>query len=309
MAIQSAEGTIVDDFTTATAKRVWSKVAEIDPAPAVNDPAENHMSQGGGPPTEGEYETKEGPSGVIEAHCTPQSIEFFLRNNFGPFAAGSFSLASQVTEFLTLAWVENRFAPTSSTRRLVRIKDAWISALIIEVLATGMVTLIAQYSGSDRDVKKLNALGPVTLPPAPIDPTDRNLFAGRSKTLTRDPSGDNEKVEFDSLRIVLSQGLTSEWTMSDAWDISKMGNLIVTLELESKTADEQWNILDKATTQEAYRLTLLAASPAKTLTFDFTDVTFRKRPVGHDGQIYRPYLSVGYPKKNSSGSFVAISLT
>lgn len=307
--VQSAKGTIVDDLTAADTGRIWSTRYETPGAQEIVEEPEFHMSAADAPSLD--FDTKEGPQGIVRAEMTPDSVEKFLRSAWGAFAAGAFTKRTQVGEFLTLAWVEDRFDPGVSTERLVRLSDVVIHRLAFEIESNGKAEMLGTYAGRASPLEvKLNALGGVTLPVAPMDPADQNLFTGRSALLTRDPAGDNEAIAFDKVTVVIDRLFEPEYHMSEGLADAAYGGTLVRIVLEKQVADETWNFTDKtqAEASQDWRLVLVAPSPAKTLTFDFNDVLFRPGAFGHDGQEYLAHVATGFPKLDSGGSFLDISL-
>lgn len=308
--IQSAKTVIVDDFTAPDTGVVWSSRFGVPGAQEFNEAPEWHMSKADAPSQD--FDTKEGPKDVVQSQMTPDLVDKFLRNAWGPAVAGVFSRASQVNEFLTLAWVEDRFDPGVSTERLIRISDVLIHRLAFEIESNGEAEMVGDYAGRSSPLEvKLNALGGVTLPAAPMEPSDKNLFTGRSALLTRDPAGVAEAVAFDKLTVVIDRLLSEDYHMSEGSSDVAYGSVLVTLILEAQAAEESWNITDKtqAEASEDYRLVLTAPSPASTLTFDFHDVLFRSGIFGHDGREYLPYVATGFPKLDSSDDFLDIVLS
>lgn len=307
--VQAAKGTLVSDFTAADTGRIWSTLFEAAPALELVTPPEGYMSRGGAPSVD--YDTGVGPGGRIVCHATPESVEYFLRNGWGSFAGGAFTRLAQVGEWLTLAWVEDRFDAGTSTERLVRLRDCLIHALAIDVDSDGMVMLEAQYRGAARTNTPLDTIGGITLPSAPMQPADQNVYAGRSATLIRDPAGDNETLSFARLSVEIDANLIEDWTMSSGYLVAMAGEHDVTLQIEALVADEFWNIIDQvnASIPQDYRLTVTAPSPASTLTLDFRDVTWRPGMVGSEGQEYRRAAGTGYPRIKADGSFVDITIS
>ncbi len=97
--------------------------------------------------------------------------------------------------------------------------------------------------------------------------------------------------------------------MSNGWRLHFQGSA-VSLELETQTADEIWNVIDKTNGQvgQDYRLTVSAPAPSTTLTFDLRDVLFRPGALGHDGQDYRNHVATAWPRVKSGGAYLDIAL-
>lgn len=305
--VQSGFATIVDDFTLAGNGRIWSSTLEFEAHKKILEMPKEFMSRLGG--LSADFDTGIGPEGSVIVQASPESVEIFLRSAWGGFAAGVFTRATQVAEFLTLGWVEDRFTTGASVKRLVRNRDVVIHDLTIDIESTEMVMLSGLYWGSARSDRKLDALSGVTLPAAPMQDQDDNVFQGRDAVLTRDPAGDNEKIAFESVRLKINRNIGVRYFMSDGWRVYYRGSG-VSLELETQTADEIWNVIDKTNGQvgQDYKLTVSAPSPAKTLTMDLRDVIFRPGALGHDGQDYRDHVATAWPRVKSGGAYLDLAL-
>lgn len=312
MAPQAARGVIVDDFTAGDAQRIWSELALLEPQRKLVDPPLRWKTSDKGPPGISSFDTRRGREGDIVAQATYSTLTLFLRSNWGPLVAGAFELKTQINEWMTLAWVEDKFNPASSTKRLVRHRDAWVHRLTMRIVSTGKITLQAEYAARATLDTSLDAPGPVVLPTAPIGPTDQNVFAGRSAQLFRDPLGDNERITFERLEIIISQGLGATWRKMGGWEIWKVGEALVDLVFPTRAADAGWEIIDRtnAETRQRYRLIATAPNPARTLTMDFFDVNFvaDDRLIGHEARQARGFELRGRPHVDLSGKFVDISL-
>lgn len=307
---QSAKGTIVDDFTTASSAILWAESVKI--------PA--HLPKVDIPPWMTQLETQDESSrhslpdraeGVLVSPATPKNLEWFLRSNWGPFAAGAFTLTSQINEFLTLAWVESITA--GSAERLVRIRDAWIHRLIISANFTrGLMILQGDYVGRRTSNRLLNAGAPVVLPTTPMTPPDFDHFAVRTAELIRDPAGDNERIRFSDVEIQLEQEAKTEHTFTDGWEVWKGGKTKVRVVLQGHVSEETWAVIDanRAGTKDKFRLTAVSTgSTPMTLTIDLENVDFTFENIGFDpGRQYVNIQAEGLATKGSSG-FVTITLT
>lgn len=310
LAPQAAYGTAVDNFAAATARRVWSGSVDVSPALETLSPPNEAMVVDRGPASAAAHDTRRGPAGAIAAQATFQSVEYLLRSNWGAFAGGLFTLAPQINERFTVGWAENVAGVGTSAQRFARVRDAWFHRVTLDVDSRGEATLLGEYAGEARLNAALNALGPVTLPSAPMAPTDQNVFAGRSATLRRDPSGTNDEVTFERLRVIFEQKLEARWTKSNGWRVTKSGRASVSLGWSARAANLGWAILDdvNSQTRRRYRLTLTAPNPTRAWTIDLFDVGFDPIVVGHDGQDYRTASLLGYAHVSGAGSFVTISL-
>src|SRR3990172_711830 len=106
LAPQSGKGVLVDNFPAASAERLWSRELNV----AIDDPKSLPGPWMTELETEGEgarYSIMERTAGKALVMATPKSVEYLLRSNWGPYGAGVLSLASQVSEYFTLAWIED----------------------------------------------------------------------------------------------------------------------------------------------------------------------------------------------------------
>lgn len=311
-ALQAAKGTAVTNFTAATGVgRLWTDKGQDDASPSKSDPAGWMLL----PQLEtgARYSASRAIAGTLACKATPKSLEILLRSNWGAFAAGSFSLASQVNEWLSLGWVEN--VASGASEYFHRIHDAWIHRIRLHGGRRGALLLEAAYA-AERDTAPvaLNALGGITLPAAPIAVDDKNVFAGRQVRLFRDPTGANQEIDLHSIEITLDQNLGTGWDMmAGAPMVFKKGfpGPRVTIRFEAHVADETWTLISnaRAGTKQRFRLQASAVSPAKTLQIDFYEVDFEVEPLGHEGRRYVTFAGVGQAHRDGSGNFVSISLT
>lgn len=308
LGLQSAFGTPVSNFTAAGAGRVWSNEAGIDAAVEFTE-AGGWMTQ---PQMEPGAKEPHARRGVIPIKATPTSLERLLRSNWGPFAAGAFTLASQVNEWLSVGWVESVVG--GSTEFFYRQHDAWVHRLTLRASKVGALMAFAEYAAeSDADPVALNALGGITLPGAPMSVVDKNIFAGRSVRFFRDPAGANVEIDLHSIAVHIDQNLASDWDMMrQLMSVYKAGHPgpRVLVEVFGYVSDETWAILTdaRAGTRRRFRLTATAPSPAKTLTIDFYEMDFRVRELGHRGNRYRPFHGRGEAHRSDSGDFVGITM-
>lgn len=310
--LQSAKGTPVSNFTAAAGVgRLWTNRALTDVGPRKSDPAGWMMKPQ--LETDGRYSSSRALADRLVCKATPKSLEILLRSNWGGLSAGSFTLANQVNEWLSLGWVENITA--GATEYFHRIHDAWIHRLKLRATMAGSALLEAEYA-AERDTAPtaLNALVGITLPVAPIAVDDKNVFAGRQVRLFRDPTGANQELDLHWVEVTLDQNLGTIWSMMDAATaVFKKGfpGPRVTIALRAHVANETWTLLSNARggTKQRFRLTASAVSPAKTLQIDFYEVDFEVQALGHEGQRYVEFAGVGQAHLDGSGNFVSISLT
>src|SRR3990172_4344505 len=169
LAPQSGKGVLVDNFPAASAERLWSRELNV----AIDDPKSLPGPWMTELETEGEgarYSIMERTAGKALVMATPKSVEYLLRSNWGPYGAGVLSLASQVSEYFTLAWIED--VASGSPQNLVRAQDAWFHRVVIRATrSSARVVLDALYEGRTGRVDPLNALpGGVVLPASPRPP-------------------------------------------------------------------------------------------------------------------------------------------
>lgn len=306
-AFQAALGTPIATFTTA--HRLWSDSAElsIDAGHTV----EPGMQEGEAPLSASIYRNPDMPAGRLTFKATPASLRTALDSNWGAFSAGAWSLASQVTDTrrLTLGWCENSAAQVG---KIVRVRDAWFHRVTLAVDSrTGMLMLECDYAGR----VELNAAlsgGGVTLPSAPMQPADKDVFPKRLVTLRRDPASANVSLRFDELRLTLEHGLLHEYGMGGGCaEVWKAGPARARLEVVTRYADETWQVLTNslASTKQRYRLTCVTddASPS-TLTIDLYELLLKAERVGHEGKDYATARFVGEAAVDSSGNFVSLAL-
>ncbi len=303
---QSARGTVVNSF--ATADRLWTYRGGISQGPRVSEGAGMETSLG--PGTGAAYVLPDRPAGGISVIATPASLRTVLDSNFGAFSGGAWTLASQVsnTRWLTLALEES---VDGGTYKVVRLRDAWFHRVAIAADARGMLMLDAEYAARKQLNEAINA-GGVTLPAAPAQPSDKEIFPFGNVTLTRDPASANVDIRFRSLRVILDQGLSHGYGQDDAlYDVSRKGPLRARIELSSDWADETWAILTNslAGTKQRYRIVATTddATP-QTFTLNLYDVLWSVADDGHEGKDYNEFRAVGMARVDGSGNFVSMAL-
>lgn len=310
LAAQSAKGTPVSNFTTAT--QTWATMTDVQYG---NDQIEPDwwMTTANADHVRSRYNVKNLGGGQIEGHATPALASILLQSLFGPYAANSFTLVGYVNKWLSLALIEDKTL-TNGSLRLVRPNDALIHELMVSVDSTGYCELRAAYAAEATDTTTLNnlaALG-VTLPAAPMESVDHNVFAGRAATLRRDPAGANVAVPFDQLSLLLSVNLDGFWDqMGRRTRAVRRGPLTTSLIMTSRAGDESWQLaLDSAAgTSQTYALTLTDAPSGHALTFTLYGMTFNVSRFGVKDQEYPPMVARGMATQNLSGNFVGITLT
>lgn len=304
-AVQSAKGTIATNFANSSATRLWTESAFIDAGRKKSQP--RWMMQTQCQDTNSRCSLPERPAGHFIVNATPASVEFMLRSNFGGYSSPTFTYASQVNEWLTLGWVED--TASGATQNFVRIKDAWVHTLGINVDALGKMTLRADYAGRSTAVQALDA-GGITFPTVPMDPADVNIFAGRDVTFIRDPASANVSLSVHELKLTLSQGLDHRWDMmANLTDVHKSWKIHARVEFTSRVSAETWAILTnaRAGTKQTFRMVATAPSPSKTLTINLYEMDFEVEPLGHEDREYVDFRAVGEAHKSGS-NFVSITL-
>lgn len=311
LALQAAKGTPVSDFTAGSAGRVWTDRAQDDVSPPKSDAA-GWMTQ---PQLEtlGRYSLEDAFQGAFVCKATPSSLEWLLRSNWGPYSSGAWTLAGQVSEWLTLGWVED--VAGGAGRYFHRLYDAWVHKLVLRAGTFNPLSLEAWWAGErDSDPQDLAALAGVTLPGGVMSPADVNVFPGRLVQLFRDPAGANEEIPVDSVEVTLDQGLGTAWDMmrgvSAVWKTGHPGPR-VGIRFEAHVSDETWALITaaRAGAKARYRLTARCQQPSKTLQVDFYEVDFKVESLGHDGNDYVRFRAAGQAHLDDSGNFVTISIS
>lgn len=309
LALQTAKGTPIGDFSSAAvAIRPWTTQADVDLA-ALKSDAGGFMTADV-LDTVARHSVPAAAEGQISVEATPASIEWLFRNHWGAYAGWEFNLAAQVSEWLTLAWIESTAA--GSTQKFARIYDAWVHQLRVSAAMEGPVRIDANYAAEqDSDPQPLNALVGITLP-ASYTPS-QNVFPGRTARLWRDPYGANVEISHQGIEITFDQGLLTEWDMMRGLPlVAKRGfpGPTVDIAFQGHVSDETWAILtaNRAETKAHYRFLATAPSPARRFQIDLYDVDFEIEPIGHDGQGARRFRAQGRAHRDSYGRFVTITL-
>ena len=316
---QTAEGTLVDSFLGANTATLWFEDSEI-PAGARKSDQPQWMTEDFGDETLSRYSLQDAPSGQFLLRGTAESLEFMLRNNWGSFAAGAFTLVSQIpdTEFLTFAWIESSAA--GATQKLVRLVDVHVHTIeFVLDRATGLLNLLCSFnSGGPVDIQDLDALpGGVFLPAPPMKPSDQAFLRVRGATWTRDPTGLDVDLRFVSLSVTLDAKGISEFSMMDGaspaggrQEAYKGGKHVVGVSFVGNVVDETWDILEdgRANIKRRFRLVATTEAPALTLTFDFFEMDFNIVPLGKAGFLYKTFEAEGRSHVDGSSNFLDITL-
>lgn len=313
LAFQSAKGTVVDDFTASDALRLWTASLPMDYGAGKFDSAGSitHSQQH----TDGRKEVVRLREGTIVVNATPEAIEWALRSSWGPRSANVFQYKENVQEWLTIALVEDRFS--ASKQKLIRLYDAWIHRVRLEVDSLGMVSLSLHYAAEHEATPlPLDALGGVTLPAVPMDADMRHVYPGRLALLVRDQGGEEEEIPFEAVVLDIDQRLEALWDgAKGAIGIGKGGypGPKVALAVSARVGLETWNLIDdqRATAGRQYSLLLTDKETAETLfQADLYNVDFTEpEPLGHDGPLDAHRLVIaGEANLDDSGNFVTLTL-
>lgn len=307
---QSAKGSAVSDFTASDTWRLWTDFVSLDVGPEPVGEAWQDIELG--PPAAGAVIGRQSPTAIAEIKLTAASAEALLRSNFGAFAGGSFTLATQIasTRWLTLAWVEDRHLGTTSSKRIVRVSDAWCHRLSINAPEhPGIVTVRAEFAGRAVTEEVLSSSG-VTLPTAPMRPADDVVATTSGITVTRAPAGSAVAQRVYGMRLGLSQGLAHEWDQSAfSYDVWKTGKLRAELELDVPHADESAAFLTRALAGNTDRYQVAVTVGSSTLTLDLYEVLLRVDPFGQAGRAQPTIRVRGFARVDSSSNFVSITLS
>ncbi len=311
LAQQSAKGTPVSNFTNAV--KLWNAESKFDHVDDQTDPEwwyNYHNSDF----TSSRYQIHSLQDAWLSAHATPTLLTNVLQNLYGPLVGSTFSLVGYVNKWLTLAFVEDKTLANTALR-LIRLGDVLVYRMEMVVDGTGYVDLRLDYATERADnttLGNLAALG-VTLPAAPMDGADLNVFSGRAVTLWRDPLGANVQVPFERLNLTLDVG-----GMEVFWDqlgqrerALRNGPLQATLHLTAKPGDETWQATLDANNnvKQTYRLILSDPASGHTYTFTLFNVTFNSDNIGVKDQVYDPLELDGMATQDANGNFLTITLT
>lgn len=306
-AFQSAKVTPATVFNGSEAAILWNADAEIPVGIEKTAEERGYMTQLAAPDQTEIVGIGDKPAGAMVVHATPASVEWLLKNSWGAFSGGAFTLESQIaaTRWLTLALVEN---DANANGKLVRISDAWFHRLQFLVRGPeGIVEILGDYAAEVITPADLPA-GGITLP-STYSP-NKNIFAGADAQFVRDPAGANVGIRVYELDLDLDQGLVHEWDMfRGKWTVYKSGRTEARVRLVGVVSDETWAIItnSRAGTKQQFRFTATAPSPAKTLTINLYGMDFRIRPIGRIGNTYRVFEALGRAHV-TGGNYVSIAL-
>lgn len=307
MGVQAAKASPVSNFASGSAGAVWSEEYGSDvgrmksAAAAWMTSALIHQA--------GRFNLASAREGQLRAKATPALLEWLLRSNWGAFSAGAFTLASQVSEWLTLGFIED--TTPSPQGVLHRIYDAWPHTLALLAELYQPLIVEAAYA-AEREVDPENVEA-VVHPARPMFPADSNIFPGRLVTLHRDPTGENEEIPWRSLALTIDQRAVVEWDMMAQRDAVYKGGHpgpLVTLELAGEPCDQLWRLIYDSRTgvKTRYRLRAEAPDPAVALQIDMHQVDWEILEIGHAGVEPKPFRAFGTAHYDGT-NFMSISLS
>lgn len=304
-AVQAALGTPQTAF--ASSPVFWTHSTEIPVSPEKSEDV--WMAQIDGPGPEERTNNGDRPMGRFVAAVTPAALDLMLRSNWGPPSGSAYELASQINEWLTLAWVD--WAAAASIGQIVRIQDAWIHRLILRAeFPRGYLVAIASYLGR-KILTDAKGSGGLTFP-ASWSPERNPLTVNPQTAFVRDPAGLNVSLRLRELEIVLNQRAGAhEWEYADLMrSVVKAGPTDVRVQARAEVSDETWALITdaRAGTFRQFRFTTAAQTPAKTLTMTFNNLDFTFEEIGHDGKDMREIVADGRAHVEA-GELAEISIT
>jgi hypothetical protein len=303
LAAQSAYGTPVSNFASATAAR--APRLEIDLGTEYADQA--FMTAGGGTAAEGAFQIPRLFAGELGLRATPATLGAALRGCWGTPTLGVYAQTSQVATRYSLAFVEDRHA--ANARKVARLADAWFPAVTLDVNGAGRVGLRIRYAAEVSEVRAGNALSGWTLPGFPMEPGDQNEYAGRAAVLTRDLGGPSEQaIPFRQLSLSIDESPIERWDQSAGRMRShKAGHARVTVTLSGRVGDESWAALTDARAGTPHVYTL-AIPGTETFTATLHNMTWDAGPLDVSGLDYQPFAAVGRAGRIAVGTMAEFSL-
>lgn len=238
-ALQSAKGTAATNFASGAlrASEPSAMIAPLLPNVATMDVPLGLNS-------DASYAKPIAVEGELPIYATPQSLQLLLKNNYGAYAAPTFTLATQVTDtrWLSLAWIEH---VSDTAYRATVLRDVFVHSLALEAeLGAGPVIARAKFAGIASTVPTIAGSG-LTLPAAPMTPAGQSIFPPQRVTVTRDPSGDNVTLRARRVVLTFDQGLGVQWDQSAFERLPyKTGKQPFTLDAWFDWSDETWDVLD-----------------------------------------------------------------
>jgi hypothetical protein len=288
-AVQSAKGTPSTAFASAAVWRTHSTEIPVSPEKS----SETWMAEPVAAAPEERFTIADRPAGRLDAVATPDVLDLLLRSNWGPKSGSSYTLKTQVNEWLTLAWVE--WAAAASVGQVARIQDAWVHRLVLRAgFPRGFLMATGAFLGR-RILIDPKGSGGLAFP-ASWAP-EGNPFTVNAAAFIRDPAGANVSIRLRELEVLFDQrAAPHDWDMGSLlFMVHKAGPAEVTAEFRAEVSDEAWaTITDaRAGTKRAFRFTASAQSPAKTLTVNLNEMDFTFRELGHDGKDMREIVGKG----------------
>jgi len=303
---QSAIDTPATSF--AVGNRLWTEDGDIDIGARIPD-TDGGMENGSTIDTGVVYIMPDKPAGMIRIKATPASLRTVFDSNFGTFAAGAWTLVSQIPDasWITIALLED---VAGGTYKIVRLQDAWFHRVAIRCMP-GALILEAEYAAWKQLNQAANA-GGISVPASPAMPTDLNVFPRAKCTLTRDPAGDNVDIRFSEIRITLDQGLSHGYGMGQSLnEVSKDGPLSARIDLMMDTSDESWDILlnSLAGTVQRYQFVAITDDGTpETFTLNLYDLVWDVQPLGHSAKKANVFNGTAEARKDASGNYVSMTL-
>ena len=308
LAEQTAKGTPVDDFTNAV--QLWTTNAGADASAGYINPEwwmsfVNDYNAARYAPAIASRES-------FATYATPTLLESVLQSLFGTYATPLFEPTGYVAKWLTLAFIEDKTL-VNTGHQFMRFSDTLVHELTLDVDANGFVDATCAYAAEtyDNDSIDLTVVDGATLPDAPMDDVDLNVFPGRTVTLRRDPSGANTLIPFERLAITLNARADIEWDQCGQKDrVKKNGPTTATLVIQARTGDELWAALADADedVKTAYRVTMTAPN-GRVLTMTFHNVSFNVSPLTVRNQNYESPVLTGRVTEDLDENFVSVTLT
>ena len=245
------------------------------------------------------------PFGRFRSILTPQTAEFLLRSNWGPASGQTFTLATAVSEWLSLVYVEDR--TSGADGRALRLTDAWLYRLAFRAAKGDLLRCEAEWAARREDVFDLTDPA-LTLPAPPMGPANSSRFAWRQITLTRDPAGAAETFGPQDFELEIDQGLIHEWTLTSGIDVRKGGKTLVRFRFLLRVNDESWGLIDRALadTHQAWRIE--ARNVNSSLRFDFASVNLAVQDFGTEQKNLKRIGIEGTAELDSLGNGVTITL-
>lgn len=314
-AFQLSRGNPVTDFSNSA--HLWSEAAQADPSPD-KGPSGPYMTQIDAEGVVSRFNTKSKSPGMLRAQATYQVLSTVFSNHWGG-GPPAFSLVSQLTDgmWLSLAWIDNRFANPSSAYFVTRQWNCWFHKVILRINPRGKFLVEANYAAEFvDDPVPLTALAGLVLPPPNMDATDIDPFTGYSTSFIYDTAGANIVVPFESLEIEFNQRIVQDWDQcQQQFAVVKGGKAKCFVRFKCKVGSEAWQVMNDSRGNMKKAL-LFSAATAGGHAFSITvpQIDFDTKDdvdlLGHDGAIAGMAEFVGQAfKDDTTGNFIIFSLT